>query len=81
MFFANLIDIIESVFMLPPHWFDPSVFPGIPSSVPLASPLNVSPLSCKVGIVSVLAFNTRGAAVAVTDLVTVCLEVACVFPG
>ena len=67
--------------MLPPRWFAPSVWPGLPSYVPLASPLNVSSLFCKVGIVSVLALNTRGTAVAGTDIVTVCLEVAFGVPG
>ena len=81
MFFANLTDIIESVFMLPSRWFSLSVCHELPSSVPLAYPLNVSPLCCRVGIVSVLAFNTRGTAVAGTDLVTVRLDVACGVPG
>ena len=53
----------------------------LPCSIPLTSPLNVSPLQCKVGVVSILAFIARGTAVAYTDLVSVRPTIAYGFPG
>ena len=79
--FANLTYIIECMYMFHPCWFAPSVYPGIPSSILLASPRNVPLLFCKVGIVSVLALISHITGVADTDLVTVCTTIPYGVPG
>ena len=67
--------------MLPPHWFAPSVHPGLPSSIPLTFPRNVPLLRCEVSIVLVLALIAHITDVAETDLETVCPTIAYGVPG
>ena len=81
MLFANLTDIIEYIFMLPPAGSPHQFALGFHVLFHLHPPLNVSPLCFKVGIVSVLAFSTCGTAVADTDFVTVRPAVAFGVPG
>ena len=81
MLFSNLTDIIESMFMLPPRWFVPSVFPRIPILIPLASPLNVPTLLCGVGVMPILTLISRSTAVANKDLETVRPKIAYGLPG